>query len=119
MEASAPRGALEPVACHMPCPLPRSAQEARDLLPLRQKGAAFEASKLFRPQVCIEFVFYLLMGLAGYVSFRDHTEQDFILNYRNDDMTMFAVRRPLRDGVCPLTIRVEVENPRFSIGFPY
>jgi len=42
--------------------------------------------------VCIEFVFYLLMGLAGYVSFRGYTEQDFILNYRNDDMTMFVVR---------------------------
>lgn len=42
--------------------------------------------------VCIEFVFYLLMGLAGYVSFRGFTEQDFILNYRNDDMMMFSVR---------------------------
>eukprot|EP00435_Cladocopium_sp_Y103_P046862 s124_g13.t1 len=43
-------------------------------------------------EVCIEFVFYLLMGLAGYVSFRGFTEQDFILNYRNDDMMMFSVR---------------------------
>lgn len=42
--------------------------------------------------VCIELVFYLLMGLAGYVSFRGFTEQDFILNYRNDDMMMFSVR---------------------------
>jgi len=42
--------------------------------------------------VCIELVFYTLMGLAGYVSFRGYTEQDFILNYRNDDMLMFLVR---------------------------
>lgn len=42
--------------------------------------------------VCIEFVFYVVMGLAGYISFRGHTKQDFILNYRSDDMTMFFVR---------------------------
>jgi len=42
--------------------------------------------------VCIELVFYALMGLGGYLSFRDATKQDFILNYRNDDMVMFAVR---------------------------
>lgn len=42
--------------------------------------------------VCIELVFYAVMGLAGYVSFRGHTKQDFILNYRSDDMTMFCVR---------------------------
>ncbi|CAE7503696.1 Slc38a11 [Symbiodinium pilosum] len=42
--------------------------------------------------VCIELVFYVLMGVAGYVSFRGYTEQDFILNYRNDDMLMFLVR---------------------------
>jgi hypothetical protein len=29
---------------------------------------------------------------AAQVSFRGFTEQDFILNYRNDDMMMFSVR---------------------------
>lgn len=42
--------------------------------------------------VCIELVFYVLMGLGGYLSFRGLTKQDFILNYRNDDVSMFAVR---------------------------
>ncbi|CAE7418287.1 slc38a7 [Symbiodinium natans] len=42
--------------------------------------------------VCIELFFYTLMGVAGYVSFGGYTEQDFILNYRNDDMLMFLVR---------------------------
>jgi len=53
-------------------------------------GASIWTVSLY--SVGIEFVFYLLMGLAGYVSFRGYTEQDFILNYRNDDMTMFLVR---------------------------
>eukprot|EP00931_Biecheleriopsis_adriatica_P097324 TRINITY_DN7108_c0_g2_i1.p1 TRINITY_DN7108_c0_g2~~TRINITY_DN7108_c0_g2_i1.p1 ORF type:complete len:533 (+),score=83.07 TRINITY_DN7108_c0_g2_i1:43-1641(+) len=42
--------------------------------------------------VCIELVFYVIMGIAGYMSFRGFTKQDFILNYRNDDMAMFIVR---------------------------
>eukprot|EP00418_Pyrodinium_bahamense_P004742 CAMPEP_0179018572 /NCGR_PEP_ID=MMETSP0796-20121207/4422_1 /TAXON_ID=73915 /ORGANISM="Pyrodinium bahamense, Strain pbaha01" /LENGTH=585 /DNA_ID=CAMNT_0020714333 /DNA_START=339 /DNA_END=2094 /DNA_ORIENTATION=- len=42
--------------------------------------------------VCIELVFYLLMGLGGYLSFRGYTKQDFILNYRDDDTVMFLVR---------------------------
>lgn len=42
--------------------------------------------------VCIEFVFYAVMGLGGYYSFRGLTKQDFILNYRNDDIVMFGVR---------------------------
>jgi len=42
--------------------------------------------------VCIELVFYVLMGLGGYLSFRGFTQQDFILNYRNDDTLMFLVR---------------------------
>mmetsp|Transcript_100064 Transcript_100064/g.311790 ORF Transcript_100064/g.311790 Transcript_100064/m.311790 type:complete len:556 (-) Transcript_100064:169-1836(-) len=42
--------------------------------------------------VCIELLFYSLMGLGGYLSFREHTQQDFILNYPNDDMVMFSVR---------------------------
>jgi len=42
--------------------------------------------------VCIELVFYVVMGLAGYLSFRGTTKQDFILNYQNDDMLMFLVR---------------------------
>ncbi|CAJ1406335.1 unnamed protein product [Effrenium voratum] len=53
-------------------------------------GAAMWKVSLY--SVCIEFVFYLVMGIAGYVSFQGATEQDFILNYRNDDMTMFCVR---------------------------
>eukprot|EP00927_Polykrikos_kofoidii_P044185 TRINITY_DN38221_c0_g1_i1.p1 TRINITY_DN38221_c0_g1~~TRINITY_DN38221_c0_g1_i1.p1 ORF type:complete len:602 (+),score=82.10 TRINITY_DN38221_c0_g1_i1:112-1806(+) len=42
--------------------------------------------------VCIELLFYVLMGLGGYLSFRGHTKQDFVLNYRNDDTAMFVVR---------------------------
>eukprot|EP00415_Alexandrium_ostenfeldii_P001168 UN1168 len=42
--------------------------------------------------VCIELLFYGLMGLGGYLSFWGHTKQDFILNYRNDDTVMFLVR---------------------------
>lgn len=42
--------------------------------------------------VIIELVFYALMGLGGYLSFRGHTQQDFILNYSNDDVVMFLVR---------------------------
>mmetsp|Transcript_122462 Transcript_122462/g.305793 ORF Transcript_122462/g.305793 Transcript_122462/m.305793 type:complete len:561 (-) Transcript_122462:392-2074(-) len=42
--------------------------------------------------VCIEFIFYALMGLGGYLSFRGLTKQDFILNYSNDDLVIFVVR---------------------------
>jgi len=42
--------------------------------------------------VGIEFVFYTVMGIGGYLSFRGLTKQDFILNYGNDDVVMFVVR---------------------------
>jgi len=42
--------------------------------------------------VCIELIFYTVMGLGGYLSFRGLTKQDFILNYGNDDLVMFVVR---------------------------
>lgn len=42
--------------------------------------------------VSIEFAFYAVMGIAGYLSFRSLTKQDFILNYGNDDVVMFLVR---------------------------
>jgi len=42
--------------------------------------------------VCIELVFYALMGIGGYLSFRDSTEQNIILNYPNDDFLMFLIR---------------------------
>jgi len=58
---------------------------------LRQAdGASIWRVSLY--SVCIELIFYVLMGLGGYLSFRGFTKQDFILNYRNDDLAMFVVR---------------------------
>lgn len=42
--------------------------------------------------VIIEFAFYAIMGLGGYLSFRGLTKQDFILNYGNSDVALFLVR---------------------------
>jgi len=54
-----------------------------------------DAASIWQVSMCsvlIELFFYILMGLGGYLSFRGFTHQDFILNYHNDDFTMFTVR---------------------------
>jgi len=56
----------------------------------RADGSSIWCVSLY--SVCIELVFYVLMGLGGYLSFRGLTKQDFILNYSNDDVSMFLVR---------------------------
>jgi len=50
--------------------------------------------------VGIEFFIYSIMGIAGYLSFGAMTEQDFILNYDDDDAALFVVRLMLAVVVC-------------------
>lgn len=42
--------------------------------------------------VSIEFVFYVLIAIGGYLSFREATEQDFIRNYPAGDLLILIVR---------------------------
>jgi len=42
--------------------------------------------------VCLELAVYVPLALGGYLTFRGATKEDFILNYRNDDPAILAVR---------------------------
>jgi len=57
-----------------------------------KKADGFSIWRVSLCSVCVELLFYSLMGMGGYLSFRGYTKQDFILNYCDDDIVMFFVR---------------------------